>query len=94
MALPVSLFPALKPDQVLRLLRGLGYEKVRQRGSHVLLRAEGRQPLLLSVHKGSTVKPKHLRAILVDRVGLTDEEIKALMRLPLGRKSNGKGHNH
>ncbi len=75
MALPVSRFPALKPDQVLRLLRRIGY----QRGSHVLFRAEGRKTITVSLHKGRTVKPKHLRAMLVDRVGLTDDEIDALL---------------
>ena len=79
MALPVSRFPALKPDQVLRLLRRIGYQRVRQRGSHVLLRAEGRKTITVSLHKGRTVKPKHLRAMLVDRVGLTDDEIDALL---------------
>ena len=79
MALPVSRFPALKPDRVLRLLRQVGYQKVRQRGSHILLRAEGRQSITLSMHKGRTVKPKHLRAMLVERVGLTEDEIEALL---------------
>ena len=79
MSFPVSRFPALKPNQVLRLLRRIGYQKVRQRGSHVLLRAEGRQPIILPLHKGRTVKPKHLREMLVDRVGLSDEEIEALL---------------
>ena len=77
--LPVSRFPALKPDRVLRLLRPVGYRKVRQSGSHVLLRADGRQPIILPMHKGTTVKPKHLRAMLVERVGLTDDEIRALL---------------
>lgn len=79
MTLPVSRFPALKPDQVLRLLRRIGYQKVRQRGSHVFLKAVGRQVIILPVHKGKTVKPKHLRAMLADYAGLTDEEIEALL---------------
>ena len=79
MTLPVSRFPALKPDQVLRLLRQVGYSRARQSGSHLLLRAEGRQPIILPMHKGRTVKPKHLRAMLVERVGLTDDEIEALL---------------
>ncbi|WP_419926424.1 type II toxin-antitoxin system HicA family toxin [Candidatus Poriferisocius sp.] len=79
MSLPVSRFPAFKPDQVLRLLRRIGYQKVRQRGSHVLLRAEGRRPIILPLHKGRTVKPKHLRAMLADKAGLSDDEIEALL---------------
>ncbi|MCQ3811420.1 MAG: type II toxin-antitoxin system HicA family toxin [Acidimicrobiia bacterium] len=79
MSIPVSRFPALKPDQVLRLLRRFGYRKVRQRGSHIVLQAEGRQTITVSMHKGRTVKPKHLRAMLVDRVGLTDDEIESLL---------------
>ena len=31
------------------------------------------------MHKGRTVKPKHLRATLVERVGLTEDEIEALL---------------
>lgn len=79
MALPVSRFPALKPHQVLRLLRKIGYQRVRQRGSHVFLRAVGRKVIILPVHKGKTVKPKHLRDMLADYAGLTDEEIEALL---------------
>lgn len=77
--LPVSRFPALKPDQVLRLLHKIGYQKVRQTGSHVLLRVEGRQPIILPMHMGRTVKPKHLRAMLADKAGLSDDEIEALL---------------
>ena len=79
MTLPLSRFPSLKPDQVLRLLRQVGYRKARQSGSHVLLRADGRQSIILPMHKGRTVKPKHLRAMLVDRAGLTEAEIEALL---------------
>ena len=79
MSLPVSRFPALKPDQVLRLLRRIGYQKVRQSGSHVLLRAEGRQAIILPVHKGRTVKPKHLRSMLADKAGLSYDEIEAIL---------------
>ena len=79
MPLPVSRFPALKPDQVLRLLRKIGYQKVRQTGSHVLLRAEGRHQIILPLHKGRTVKPKHLRTMLADKAGLSDDEIEALL---------------
>ncbi len=43
------------------------------------MRAEDRQPIILPLHKGRTVKPKHLRAMLVDKAGLSDEEIEALL---------------
>ena len=78
-SLPVSRFPALKPDQVLRLLRKVGYRKVRQAGSHILLRAEGRKAIILPMHKGRSVNPKHLRAMLADSAALSDDEIEALL---------------
>ena len=76
---PVSEFPALKASKVLRLLRRIGYSPVRQSGSHIRLEAEGRKPIVFSTHAGKEVPPRHLRGMLVEKAGLSDQEIDALL---------------
>jgi len=76
---PVTEFPALKANKVLRMLRRIGYRPVRQSGSHVRLEAEGRKPILFSTHAGKEVPPRHLRDMLVRRAGLSDQEIDAVL---------------
>ena len=79
MSKPVSGFPALRANKVLRILRRIGYVQVRQAGSHIRLEAEGRRPIVLSTHAGKGVPPRHLRDMLVNKAGLSDGEIDALL---------------
>lgn len=79
MARPDSEYPALKVRKVLRLLRKIGYRQVRQSGSHMRLEAERRKPIVLSTHVGKEVPPRHLRDMLVNKAGLSDVEIDALL---------------
>lgn len=76
---PVTEFPALKANKVLRMLRRIGYRPVRQSGSHVRLEAEGRKSILFSTHAGKEVPPRHLRDMLIHRAGLSDQEIDAVL---------------
>ena len=87
MAIPASRYPALKAREVLRLLGKVGYETERQRGSHRKLVATGRQPIGFAFHSGVEVPPRALRHMLVQRAGLTDEQIAGL--LWGGRKAGG-----
>ena len=79
MAKPVTEFPALKANKVLRMLLRIGYVPVRQTGSHIRLEAEGRKPIIFSTHAGREVPPRHLRSMLVEKAGLSDSEIDALL---------------
>ena len=79
MALPVSRYPALKARKVLRLLHKIGYEQVRQTGSHRKLEAEGRLPIIFAFHDGKEVPPLALRHMLVNRAKLTDDQIIELL---------------
>lgn len=76
---PDSEFPALKVSKALSILRRIGYVKVRQAGSHIRLEAEGRLPIVFSTHVGKEVPPRHLRDMLVNKAGLSDQEIDALL---------------
>lgn len=79
MAIPAARFPALKAQQVLRLLARIGYTQVRQTGSHRKLVAPGRKPIGFSFHNRDDVPPRALRRMLVDLAGLTDEEVDDLI---------------
>jgi len=57
----------------------LRYSIVRQNGSHRVLRSGGRPPLLFSYHGGATVPPGVVRKILVQTVGLDEDEALELL---------------
>jgi len=65
--------PVLKPSEVCRLLEGLGFVAVRQRGSHVQYRHLDGRGTTVPVHKGRDLAPPLLRQIARD-IGLTAEE--------------------
>ena len=74
-----SEFPALRVSKVLSILRRIGYVKVRQTGSHIRLEAHGRLPIIFSTHVGKEVPPRHLRDMLVNKAGLSDQEVDDLL---------------
>lgn len=65
--------PVLKAREVIQILQGLGFEKVRQRGSHVRLRHADGRVTTVPVHGGRDISPTLLRRIARD-VGLTVRE--------------------
>lgn len=80
-------FPSLKTAELERVelervLRGkpLQYQVVRQTGSHRKLESpNGYPPLILAFHSSRTIPPNVVRKILVQDVGLTEEEARALL---------------
>jgi predicted RNA binding protein YcfA (HicA-like mRNA interferase family) len=66
--------PVLKPDEVIRLLRNLGFVEVRQRGSHKQLRHPDGRSTTVPMHHGRDLSPILLRVIARD-IGLTVEEL-------------------
>ena len=56
------------------LHRELGYEIVRQRGSHRRLAVTGRPTLTFAFHDGVSLSPGVVRDILVKQVGLSQDE--------------------
>jgi predicted RNA binding protein YcfA (HicA-like mRNA interferase family) len=67
--------PLLKPREVVKVFKKLGWEVARQRGSHIILTKEG-HIATLSVPDHPEVARGTLRA-LVARAGLTIEEFLA-----------------
>jgi len=68
----MGVIPVLKPAEVIRLLRRLGFEEVRQRGSHKQFRHPDGRQTTVPVHKGRDISPILLRRIASD-IGLTVE---------------------
>lgn len=64
--------PILKPLEVVKTFEKLGWEVVRQRGSHIILTKEG-NPATLSVPNHSEVARGTLRS-LIAKAGITVEE--------------------
>ena len=65
--------PVLKPREVIAILVALGFEQVRQRGSHKQFRHADGRCTTVPVHRGRDLSPILLRRIARD-VGLTVHE--------------------
>lgn len=75
-------FPALNPQQLLAILRRepLGYEILRQRGSHRRMRSRNGYPDIgFSFHDGVSLPPGLVKKVLVGDVGLSEDEARNLL---------------
>ena len=68
--------PRLTAREVRRLLEKHGFEVVRQRGSHMILRDSNGRRVTLPSHPGKILHPKILAAIL-DDASLAAEDLTA-----------------
>jgi predicted RNA binding protein YcfA (HicA-like mRNA interferase family) len=71
--------PVVSGAELIAALERVGYRVVRQRGSHVRLRADGgtrRKPVTVPLHR--EVRPGLLRAILRD-AGLRGDDLRKLL---------------
>lgn len=66
--------PVLKPREVVAILRKLGFEEVRQRGSHKQFRHPDGRFTTVPFHDGRDISPILLRQIAKD-IGLRVEDL-------------------
>ena len=66
--------PVLKPREVAALLVQLGFQEVRQRGSHRQYRHSDGRGTTVPFHAGRDISPTLLRKIVRD-IGLTVEDL-------------------
>ena len=66
--------PVLKPREVVALLEMLGFNELRQRGSHKQFRHRDGRCTTVPCHAGRDISPILLRKIAKD-IGLTVEEL-------------------
>ncbi len=69
----MSKLPVLKPLQLVRFLERLGFQRIRQKGSHLYLRHLDGRATVVPIHKGEDLSPGLLRSILQD-IKLTRQE--------------------
>jgi predicted RNA binding protein YcfA (HicA-like mRNA interferase family) len=62
--------PVLKPKEVEKVLKSLGFVEVRQRGSHKQYRHSDGRLTTVPFHKGRDISPTLLRKIVSD-IGMT-----------------------
>lgn len=72
-----KLVPA-KPNELIGVLEKLGFERVRQSGSHAVFRHKDGRWTTVPIHMGRDVAKGTLRKILKD-VGISYEEFKRLL---------------
>ena len=65
--------PVLRARETIRILVDLGFEEVRQRGSHKRFRHPDGRTTTVPVHQGRDISPVLLRRIARD-IGLTIQE--------------------
>ncbi len=69
----MGIVPILKPREVIAILERLGFQEVRQRGSHKQYRHQDGRCTTVPFHSGRDVSPILLRQIAKD-IGLTIDE--------------------
>lgn len=58
--------PTLKPRRLMKILKGLGFEKVRQEGSHIFFKHPDGRTTVVPFHAGKDIGRGLLREILND----------------------------
>ncbi len=58
--------PILKGTEIVKLLQAIGFEVIRQKGSHVYLRHPDGRKTVVPVHKGKDIDRGLLRKIIHD----------------------------
>ena len=75
----MSRLPVLSAREVIRILEQVGFEVVRQRGSHVRLKHEDGRVVTVPVHSGQDISRGLLRKILRD-AELSPKDLEDLLK--------------
>ena len=76
----MSRLPILSARKVIRALEQIGFEVVRQKGSHVRLKHKDGRVVTVPIHAGKDISRGLLRKILRD-AELTPQKLKALLSI-------------
>jgi predicted RNA binding protein YcfA (HicA-like mRNA interferase family) len=71
-------YPVLKPDEVIKALKKLGFQEIRQKGSHKQFKHPDGRFTTVPYHKGRDISPILLKKILNDIEISLEEFLKAL----------------
>lgn len=70
--------PTVTANEVIKALEKIGFQVVRQKGSHVRMKHEDNRVVTVPVHKGKTIGKGLLRKILKDAELTVEEFVKLL----------------
>jgi len=71
--------PVVEAKDLARVVRKLGFELDRQRGSHAIFRRDvDRARVVIPMHRGRPIRPKTLAGILED-LGVTVDQLRELL---------------
>jgi predicted RNA binding protein YcfA (HicA-like mRNA interferase family) len=74
----VNKLPILKALKLVQILEKIGFERIRQKGSHLFLRHPDGRTTVVPIHRGQDIPPGLMRSILND-IELTREEFLKLL---------------
>ncbi len=74
----MGIYPVLKPQQIIKILKSFGFQEVRQKGSHKQFRHDDGRVTTVPFHKGRDISPILLRQIAKDINMTLDEFFKNL----------------
>ena len=67
--------PSLTAKQVLRVLKKIGFQEDRQRGSHlVLINLVSKKRIVVPIHPGKTIKKPLLKSIIEKDIGISTKD--------------------
>jgi len=69
----------IDPYKLIKILNKIGFNPVRQKGSHVILMNEQRTRIVVPVHPGKKLKPGLVR-VIIREAGLTREKYFKLLK--------------
>jgi predicted RNA binding protein YcfA (HicA-like mRNA interferase family) len=75
----MSKLPILTGLELIKILEGIGFKTVRQKGSHVFLKHQDNRTTIVPIHKGKDVDRSLLRKILRD-TEISPDEFKDILR--------------
>lgn len=73
----MSKLPLLKAREFIKILKKLGFTKVRQKGSHAFFSHSDGRTTVVPIHQGKQIGKGLLRSILND-INISPEELKKL----------------
>jgi predicted RNA binding protein YcfA (HicA-like mRNA interferase family) len=74
-------YPSMKASELKRILiRSLGYAETRRTGSHRRMESDNHPPLTFAFHDNQSIPPGLLKKILHKDIGLSDKEIRDILR--------------
>jgi predicted RNA binding protein YcfA (HicA-like mRNA interferase family) len=75
----MSKLPILTAREIIKVLRKIGFEKIRQKGSHAFLAHEDGRTTIVPIHPGEDISQGLLRKIIKEDIKITIQDFQELL---------------